>query len=30
MTVDRVTRVLESKGVEFIELGVRLTRKPRR
>jgi hypothetical protein len=29
-TVDRVTRVLEGKGVEFIERGVRLTKLPRR
>jgi predicted transcriptional regulator len=29
-TVDRITRVLESKGVEFIDNGVRLTKKPRR
>jgi predicted transcriptional regulator len=29
-TIDRVLSVLERKGVEFIELGVRLTKKPRR
>jgi hypothetical protein len=29
-TIDRVTTVLENKGVEFIENGVRLTKKPRR
>jgi predicted transcriptional regulator len=30
VTVDRITTVLENKGVEFIELGVRLTKRPRR
>ena len=29
-TIDRVTTVLENKGVEFIENGVRLTKRPRR
>jgi hypothetical protein len=28
-TVDRVVAVLEAQGVEFIELGVRLTKRPR-
>jgi predicted transcriptional regulator len=28
-TVDKVVAVLETQGVEFIELGVRLTRKPK-
>ena len=28
-TVGKVVAVLEANGVEFIELGVRLTRKPR-
>jgi predicted transcriptional regulator len=28
-TVDKVVAVLEAQGVEFIELGLRLTRKPR-
>jgi predicted transcriptional regulator len=28
-TVTKITNVLEGKGVEFIENGVRLTRKPR-
>ena len=29
-TIDRITSVLERKGVEFIENGVRLTKRPRR
>jgi predicted transcriptional regulator len=29
-TVNRVLDVLEKRGVEFIENGVRLTRRPRR
>jgi hypothetical protein len=29
-TIDRVLSVLERKGVEFVELGVRLTKQPRR
>jgi hypothetical protein len=29
-TVDRVLGVLERKGVEFVENGVRLTRRPPR
>jgi hypothetical protein len=29
-TINRVLDVLEKRGVEFIENGVRLTRRPRR
>ena len=29
-TIERVTNVLERKGVEFIEFGVRLTKRPHR
>jgi len=29
-TIDRIVSVLERKGIEFIENGVRLTKKPRR
>jgi predicted transcriptional regulator len=29
-TIERVTNVLERKGIEFIEHGVRLTKRPHR
>lgn len=29
-TIDRVVHVLERRGIEFIEYGVRLTKKPSR